>query len=292
MLSRTRPLFARGRLVALSLALVCLSRSAHAQEWAKAALEKSPRHREYVAIQAGARTVTTFVVYPEVANKAPVVVMIHEIFGLSDWAKLMADELAAKGYIVVEPDLLSGTNNAPQAPGNPAASTTRGKGGTDSYGSTDAIVKAVSELPNEQVMHDLDAVADYGLKLPSANGKLAVAGFCWGGGKAFAFATHRKDLAAALVFYGPPPPADQMPAITAPVYGFYGEQDARIGATLPATTATMKAAGRRYEPVVYAGAGHGFMRTGQEPGATPANSKAWHDGFARVQDILKSLPRD
>ena len=190
-----------------------------AQDWAKAALDKSPRHREYVAVKAGARTVHTFVVYPEIAKKAPVVVMIHEIFGLSDWAKLMADELAAEGYIVVEPDLLSGTG--PDG------------GGTDSYGGMDAVTKAVSGLPAEQVMSDLDAVADFGLKLPSANGKLAVAGFCWGGGKSFAFAAHRRGLSGALVFYGPPPPAEQMGAITAPVYGVYAGSDARIGATVP-----------------------------------------------------------
>lgn len=273
--------------VALAFTLTSLPHAAHAQDWAKAALDKSPRHREYVAIKAGDRTVTTFVVYPEVKKKAPVVVMIHEIFGLSDWAKLMADELAAEGYIVVEPDLLSGMQDGTHTgPGSATAAGT-GSGGTDAYTSMDAITKAVSGLPNEQVMSNLDAVADYGLQLPSANGKLAVAGFCWGGGKTFAFATHRKGISAALVFYGPPPPPEQMTAITAPIYGFYAEQDARIDATLPATIAAMKAAGKRYEPVTYAGAGHGFMRAGQAPDATPENAKAWHDGATRMLSVLK-----
>lgn len=272
----------------LVLALSSLPHAAHAQDWAKAALDKSPRHREYVAIKAGDRTVNTFVVYPEVAKKAPVVVMIHEIFGLSDWAKLMADELAAEGYIVVEPDLLSGSHGAAHT-GSGQAATSADLGGTDSYPSTDAITKAVSGLPNEQVMSDLDAVADYGVKLPSASGKLAVAGFCWGGGKTFAFATHRKGISAALVFYGPPPPTEQMTTISAPVYGFYAEQDARIDATIPATTPAMKAAGKRYEPVTYAGAGHGFMRAGQAPDATPENAKAWRDGFARMLGLLRAL---
>ena len=248
---------------------------AHTQDWAKSALAKSPRHREYVAVKAGSRTVNTFVVYPESAKKAPVVVMIHEIFGLTDWAKLMADELAAEGYIVVEPDLLSGVGP--------------GGGGTDSLGGQDAVVKAVSGLPPEQVMRDLEAVADYGLALPSANGKLAVVGFCWGGGKAFALATERKGLSAALVFYGPPPPPAQMAAITAPVYGFYGELDARIGATVPGAVAAMKAAGKRFEPVTYAGAGHGFMRAGQAPEATAGNAAAWRDGFARMLGVLGPL---
>lgn len=261
--------------MAVVLSVTSLPSLARAQDWAKTALDKSPRHREYVAVKSGGRTVNTFVVYPETAKKAPVVVMIHEIFGLTDWAKLMADELAAEGYIVVEPDLLSGTGT--------------GGGGTDSYGSMDAVTKAVSGLPPEQVTADLDAAADYGLALPSANGKLAVAGFCWGGGKTFAFATHRKGIATALVFYGPPPPTEQMAAITAPVYGFYAEQDARIGATLPGTVTAMKAAGKRYEPVTYPGAGHGFMRAGQAPDATPENAKAWHDGFARMLKLLGPL---
>ena len=266
------------RLVALGSAVAVTSLAsfpAHAQDWAKAALDKSPRHREYVTIKAGGRSVNTFVVYPESSRKAPVVVMIHEIFGLSDWAKSMADEIAAQGYIVLAPDLLSGTG--PNA------------GGTDSYPGMDAITKAVSGLPTDQVNSDLDAVADYGLKLPAANGKLAVAGFCWGGGKSFAFATHRRGLGAAFVFYGPPPDTGAMASISAPVYGFYAGNDARIDATIPATVEAMKAAGKRYEPVTYDGAGHGFMRAGEAPDATPANKKARDDGFKRLTSLLQPM---
>lgn len=254
--------------------------AAHAQDWAKVSLDRSPRHREYVPIKAGNRTVNTFVVYPETSRKAPVIVLIHEIFGLSDWAKSMADELAAQGYIVLAPDLLSGTG-----PGSDG----RAGGGTDSYPGMDAITKAVSGLPPDQVLTDLDAVADYGLKLPSANGKLAVTGFCWGGGKTFAFATHRKGLSGAFVFYGPPPDTGLMANITAPVYGFYAGNDARIDATIPATVEAMKAAGKRYDPVTYDGAGHGFMRAGEAPDATPANKKAHDDAFARLTMLLKPI---
>src|SRR3954470_6709674 len=171
------------------LASVCLP----AQDWAKAALEKSPRHREYVPVKHGDRTVQTFVVYPEVSNKAPVIVLIHEIFGLSDWAKLMADELAAKGYIVVAPDLLTGAG--PNG------------GGTDAFSGQDQVTKAISGLTPEQVTADLDAATDYGKGLPAANRRIYVAGFCWGGGKTFAYATHRHDISGAFVFYGPPPQA-------------------------------------------------------------------------------------
>ena len=282
--------------------------TARAQDWAKASLEKSPRHREYVAIQAGGRVVNTFVVYPEVRAKAPVIVLIHEIFGLSDWAKLMADELAAKGYIVLAPDLLSGTgpgmmnpesaaggadaaahgdHMTGMAPGSAMGGGTA-RSGTDSYKSMDEITKAVSGLPPMQVLSDLDAVADYGVKLPSANGTLFVAGFCWGGGKTFAFATHHKAIAAAFVFYGPPPPAADMANITAPVYGFYAGNDARIDATLPDAIAAMKGAGKSFEPVTYEGAGHGFMRAGQAPDATPENRKAYEDGLKRLLLHLKA----
>jgi carboxymethylenebutenolidase len=244
-----------------------------AQDWAKAALEKSPRHREYVSIKRGDRTLTAFVVYPEVSHKAPVIVLIHEIFGLSDWAKDMADELAAQGYIVVAPDLLSG-----YGPNG---------GGSEAFPSQDAVTHAVSSLNPEGVLADLDAAADYGKKLPSADGKLFVTGFCWGGGKSFAFATHRQDLSAAFVFYGPPPPDAEMKNITAPVYGFYAGNDARISATVPATVEAMKAAGKLYEPHIYDGAGHGFMRAGQAPDATDANKKAYQESFERLTALLR-----
>jgi carboxymethylenebutenolidase len=246
----------------------------HAQDWAKTRLEASPRHHEYVPLKHGSRSVQAFVVYPEVKTKAPVVILIHEIFGLSDWAKEMADELAAQGFIVIAPDLLTGFG--PNG------------GGSSEFPSQDATVKAVSGLDPEVVTADLDAAADYGKHLPAADGKIAVIGFCWGGGKSFAFATHRKDLSAAFVFYGPGP-AD-VSTITAPVYGFYAGNDARIGATLPATVAAMKAAGKQYEPVTYDGAGHGFMRAGEDPGNTMSGNKTARDqGFERLVKVLHEM---
>ena len=246
----------------------------HAQDWARARLEASPRHHEYVPLKHGNRTVEAFVVYPEVKTKAPVVVLIHEIFGLTDWAKEMADELAAQGFIVIAPDLLSGFG--PNG------------GGSSEFANQDAAVKAVSGLDSEILTADLDAAADFGKHLPAANGKLAVTGFCWGGGRSFAFATHRKDLSAAFVFYGPGP-AD-VTTIIAPVYGFYGGNDARIDATVPGTTAAMKAAGKTYEPVTYEGAGHGFMRAGEDPTNTvPGNKTAREQGFARLIKLLNGM---
>jgi len=261
------------KLLAAALLLPLAAAPIHAQDWAKARLDASPRHHEYVNLQHGGRTVQAFVVYPEVKTKAPVIVLIHEIFGLSDWAKEMADELAGAGFIVVAPDLLTGFG-----PNN---------GGSDSFTSMDATTKAVSGLDAAVVTADLDAAADYAKKIPAANGKIAVAGFCWGGSKSFAFATHRKDLSAAFVFYGTGP--SDVTTITAPVYGFYAGNDARVDATVPATTDAMKAAGKKYDPVTYEGAGHGFMRAGEAPDASPANKTAREQGFTRLVTLIKEM---
>jgi carboxymethylenebutenolidase len=244
-----------------------------AQDWAKERLNKSPRHSEWVDLKHGDRTVKAFVVYPEVKTKAPAVLVIHEIFGLTDWARNLADELAAAGYIAIAPDLLS-------APGKD----------TQSYPDQDSAIKAISALQDSQIFPDLDAAADYARKLPACNGKLAVTGFCWGGGKSFGYANHNPHLKAAFVFYGPgPEQAADAAKIASPVYGFYAEDDARIGATIPKTKEVMQAAGKNYEPVIYPGAGHGFMRAGEGPDASEANRKAHDAAWERWKALLKTL---
>jgi carboxymethylenebutenolidase len=256
----------------MALALVLAASAASAQDWARDRVEKSPRHREWVSLKHGNRSVETFVVYPESKAKTPVVLVIHEIFGHTDWVQDLADQLAEAGYIAVAPDLLSGMGpNGGRTPDFP-------KGGA---------TEAVSHLNPEQVTADLNAAADYALKIPAANGKLFVTGFCWGGGQSFRFATNRADLAAAFVFYGPPPAKDAMKRIQAPVYGFSAGNDARIDATLPAAREQMKAAGKKYDPVVYKGAGHGFMRAGEAPDANEANRKARAEAWERWKSILK-----
>jgi carboxymethylenebutenolidase len=259
------------RLFVFAAALLFAAQVATAQDWAKEQLAKSPRHREWVTIKHDGRSVDTLVVYPESKDKRPVVLVIHEIFGLSDWAQELADEVAAAGYIAVAPDLLSGMAS---------------NGGRTKDFSVDAAMEAVSKLNATQVTGDLNAAADYGLKLPASNGKLFVAGFCWGGSQTFRFATNRPDLAAAFVFYGGPPAKDDMARIKAPVYGFYAGNDARINATLPDAIANMKDAGKKYEPVTYDGAGHGFMRAGEAPDASDANKKAREDAWKRWKDLL------
>jgi carboxymethylenebutenolidase len=258
----------------LLIPLMFFALPAAGQDWARAVLEKSPRHAEWVQLKHGDRTVSAFVVYPEVKNKAAAVVVIHEIFGLTDWARSVADQLAADGYIAIAPDLLSGMGP---------------KGGkTGDFANVDAVREAISKLDPDQVTADLNAAADYVKNLPAANGKLAVAGFCWGGGQSFRFATNRKDLSAAFVFYGAPP--KDMSSISAPVYGFYAGNDARIDATIPDTQEAMKKAGKKYDVVTYEGAGHGFMRAGEDPGNTvEANTKARGEAWGRWLTVLKGM---
>src|SRR5580765_1049405 len=279
------------RTFAITIALLLCLSTGFAQDWAKQKLEKSPRHGEWVQIKHDNRTVQSFVVYPETKQKAPVVIVIHEIFGMTDWVQTVADQLAASGYIAIAPDLLSGMGP---------------NGGRSDSFQGGAVREAIGKLDPNQITADLNAVADYAKKIPAANGKIAVSGFCWGGGQSFRFATNRKDLSAAFVFYGPGP-ADVTP-ITAPIYGFYAGEDARIGATIPDTQAAMKAAGKKYDPVTYAGAGHGFMRAGEDPandaaaqaaGTDPdsqkkhdmavANKKARTEGWERWLTLLKSM---
>jgi carboxymethylenebutenolidase len=245
---------------------------ASAQDWARARLEKSSRHREWVTVKHDGRAVETFVVYPESKDKRPVVLVIHEIFGMTDWVQDLADQVAEAGYIAVAPDLLSG-----MAP----------NGGRSSDFPEGKSVEAVGKLNPDQVTADLNAAADYAVKLPASNGKLFVGGFCWGGGQTFRFATNRAGVAAAFVFYGPPPDKDAMARIKASVYGFYAGDDARIGATLPDAIQQMKAAGKSFEPVTYEGAGHGFMRAGEAPDASDANRKARTDAWIRWKTLLE-----
>jgi carboxymethylenebutenolidase len=242
------------------------------QDWAKAQLAKSPRHREWVKVKYGNREVNSLVIFPEVKKKATAVVVIHEINGLSDWVQQLTDELAEAGYIAIAPDLLSGMG--PNGGGTADVAT---KGGN-------AVGQAIRDLPPDQITADLNAVADYVAKLPAANGKVAVAGYCWGGTQSFRFAMNRPSLKAAFVFYGTTPGSnaqgqpyavDQagLARINAPVYGFYAENDMRVNATIPPTVEAMKALKKHYDPVTYGGAGHGFMRAG-EPNAPEPKAPA------------------
>jgi carboxymethylenebutenolidase len=260
----------------LTLNLVALS--ALAQPQVVERLEKSPRHHEFVDIDAaGGRKVHTWVVYPEVDHPATVVIVIHENRGLTDWVRGVADQLAEAGYIALAPDLLSGT-----APGG---------GNTPEYGSEDAARTGIGKLPQKQVTADLDAVFEFAKKMEAGNKVVAVGGFCWGGGQTFAYAAHNPQIAAAFVFYGSEPRSESdFKKIEAPVYGFYGGNDFRISGAVPKVEKQMKQLGKKYEPVVYKGAGHGFMRQGEmTDDKSNADRKARDEAWVRWKKILGGL---
>lgn len=203
-------------------------------------------------------------VYPERADKAPVVIVIHEIFGLTDWIRGVADQLAADGFIALAPDLLSGKGPS--------------GGGTEAFANRDDVTRSVSGLDRSEVMARLDAVRTYGLKLPAASGTVAAVGFCWGGSTSFAYATAQPSLNGAVVYYGTAPDdAAVLAKITAPVLGLYGGTDARVGATVEPTTNHMRKLAKAYEPHTFDGAGHGFLRAqdGQEGANRRATEQAW-----------------
>jgi carboxymethylenebutenolidase len=236
-----------------------------AEEGAKAAIESSPRHGEWAEVKVAGREapVKLWVVYPERKDKAPVVMVISEIFGLSDWIRGVADQLAKDGFIAIAPDFISG-----KGPNG---------GGTDAVASRDEVVKLIrSVTPDEQVAV-LNATRDYALKLPAANGKVGTVGFCWGGSASFNYATAQPALHAAAVFYGSSPDAAKLGTIKAPVMGLYGGNDARVNATIPPAEAEMKKLGKAFTAHVYEGAGHGFLRqqSGQEGANMKASEQAW-----------------
>jgi carboxymethylenebutenolidase len=257
----------------LALALIFLAQSLPAQEYkdfGRERLNNSPRHAEWVDIKSRDRTIKAFVVYPESKNKTPVVLVIQEIFGVTDWLRSLCDELAENGVIAIAPDFLNGQK----------------------FEDADGASKAVSAVTQEQVKAVLDATAEYALKIPSCNGTLAVCGFCRGGGWAFTYANTNPKLKAAYSFYGAAPDsADKVKNIACPVYGFYGENDERVNAGIPKAEELMKSAGKKYEPVIYKGAGHGFMRSGEptNPNMREGDRKAREEAWARWKSLLKQL---
>ena len=226
---------------------------------AEARLAASPRHGEWVMIPGGAPgdSVRAWVVYPERSDRAPVVLVVHEIFGLSPWIRAVADQLAADGFIAVAPDLLTSKN----LPGSP-----------DRGPDPQAATAAIRTLDRAVVARQLDAVGRYATALPAARDTYGIVGFCWGGGTSFAYATHAPHLGASVVYYGPSPEPAALASVRAPVLGLYGGNDARVNSTVPAVDSAMKAMKKTFEPHFFEGAGHGFLR--QQDGQNGANLKA------------------
>jgi len=240
-------------------------------EQATRALKESSRHGEWVDIKLKDGTaLNTWVVYPERSDKAGVVLVIHDINGMRDIPRAVGDQLAQDGFIAIVPDFLSG-----KGPGG---------GGSESLGGQ--VGQAIRLLTPDDVNARLDAAMEYGRKLPSSNGKTGVVGFCWGGARSFGYIAHQPGLNAGVVYYGEAPgSADstldtQLAGVKAPVLGLYAGNDARIGATVPATVEAMKKLGKSYETHTYEGAGHGFM--GNQAGSGGANLKAAEQSWPLV----------
>lgn len=204
-------------------------------------------------------------------DKAPVVIVIHEIFGLTDWIKGVTDQLAADGFIAIAPDLLSG--KGPKG------------GGTEEFAGRDEVTKAVRSITPEEATEGLNAVRAYGMKLPASNGKTATIGFCWGGAQSFAYATKQPALNAAIVYYGTSPSDEELKTLSVPVLGLYGSDDARVNKTIEPAQAAIKAAGKSYAPHIYDSAGHGFLR--QQDGKDGANQKASQQAWTETIKFLR-----
>lgn len=264
------------RLVVLAfslLALGCQTTGGTAGATAPSRLEATPRHDEWVDVPQGSRTLRAYVVHPQRSDKAPVVLVIHENRGLTDWVRSVADRLAEEGYIAVAPDLLSGA--APNG------------GGTKDFPSEDAARQAIGSLPRPQVLADLAEMVRYARSIPSASGRVAVSGFCWGGARTWDAVTEVGGVDAGFVFYGPGvQDAEIAKKDKSPVFGFYGGNDERVNATIPKSEEAMRAAGRRFEPVIYPGAGHAFMRLGEAADATEANRAARQEAWKRWLALL------
>ncbi len=238
-------------------------------------LDKSPRHGEWAMIHTSeGDSVRSWIVYPERSTKAPVVLVVHEIFGLSTWIRSVADQLAADGFIAIAPDLLT-MKNLPEGPDSVLAPLA---------------VAAIRTLDPARIQRQLDAVAQYGISLPAAEKKYGIVGFCWGGGVSFAHAVHSPSLSASVVYYGTSPPTSELVSVRAPVLGLYGGNDARVDATIPPADSALRALGRTYEYVIYPGAGHGFLRqqSGMEGANLAAARAAWPATIAWFRKYLGS----
>jgi carboxymethylenebutenolidase len=242
---------------------------------ALARLSNSPRHGEWAMIRSSeGDSIRAWIVYPERSTKAPVVVVVHEIFGLSSWVRSVADQLAADGFIAIAPDLLT-MKHLPEGPDSVLAPLA---------------TAAIRTLDPTRVQTQLDAVAQYGMSLPAAEKKYGIVGFCWGGGVSFAHAVHSPSLGASVVYYGTSPPTGDLEAVRAPVLGLYGGNDARVDATIPPADSALKALGKTYEHIVYPGAGHGFLRqqTGMQGANLDAARAAWPATIAWFRKYLGS----
>lgn len=254
-------------------AIAAILWGAEAADPVKERLENSMRHHEWVEVPYGdGEKIRCFVVFPEVSESADSVIVIHENRGLTDWVRAVGDRLAEEGFVALCPDFLTG-----KGPGG---------GGTESFATSDDARTAIYELDAEKITQALKAIVPYLRGLPSTTDRVSTAGFCWGGAQTFRFATNEPTLHSAHVWYGSPP-EEGFDRIECPVYGYYGENDNRINSSIEATVEKMKAAGKTYEPVIYDGVGHAFLRAGMGETPSDAEKKADTESWTRLVGLLK-----
>lgn len=265
------------RTVYFTVLMAFFAVTSSAQDYALEQLENSPRHHEWITLESQDRQLHNFVAYPEVDEEVPVVIVIHENRGLNTWARSFTDQLAGKGYIAIAPDLLSNTQE--------------GIVRTSDFETSDAARSAIYDLSPDGVTEDLKTVLEYAQNVDAGTGQVAVVGFCWGGSQSFRFATNAGDaIEAAFVFYGTAPEDQEaISRIDVPVYGFYGGDDQRVNSTIPRTEKMMDAADNTYEYEIYDGAGHAFMRSGDDPQGDPAEVNARDEAWDRLTDLLDAL---
>ena len=283
MLTPTRSIIARHVVLLLATTTMLTAMAAAATQVALPAsgddagarLEASPRHTEWVTIEARGDKIEAYVVYPERADNAPVVVVIHEIYGLNEWARVVADQLAAEGFLAIAPDMLSGIGPN----GNGSTSLDR-----------HAAVGLMRSLQPADVTRRINMSIQYATTLPAATQRFGIIGFCWGGTTSFHFATTRDDLGAAVVYYGTSPSTGSLRRIQAPVMGFYGGDDQRVNATIESAQAEMNRIGKRYAVNIYEGAGHGFLRAqaDREGANMAASEQAWPATVAFLKAELEA----
>jgi len=240
-----------------------------------ARLSASPRHAEWamIPLAAGsADSIAAFVVYPERRQNAPVVVVVHEIFGLSTWVRGVADQLAADGFIAIAPDLLS---------------IERGGATTDSM-AYDAARAMIGRVTPDKMNAMVAATARYGMSLPAATQKYGVVGFCWGGSATFNHAVFgAPGMSAGVAYYGAAPEVAQLEMIKVPVLGLYGENDQRVNSTIARTDSTMKATGVPFVHHIFPGARHGFLRAQADTANAAASKRAWPETVAWFRKYLR-----
>src|SRR5438046_4693466 len=154
-------------------------------------------HSEYVKFLSGRDTITAYLAYPERRDPAPAVIVIHEIFGMSDFVRSTTEQLAKAGFVALAPDLLTRRGGTPASP--------------------DSARKLIAALKPDTITRDLDAGVAYLKTLKSARpDRIGVIGFCWGGGQSFRYATNNPSLSAFVVRYGPAPDLADISRIKTP----------------------------------------------------------------------------